>query len=219
MRFKLSVGIFKTAQHKSIVVRLALLLAPLFAMIVYVFFYTTQTGIEKFDLHTNTSFFIDLYSTSPIFFIFVLLLILSVPIIILSARSRSLADLDIDSVNMKCHLPLFARNLENGLFNSDWFIPLNQNTNISIKLGKRQTVRGFKSPPSSRLNTSTIEFIYQDTKLILNPYLWIPENGEDHRLLLHDATSMTENEVIEALKTCPLITVLNAMDHIDVTLA
>ncbi len=116
------------------------------------------------------------------FLILFTLLVSTIPLIFISANSRSSAYIKIDNNCFEYKLPLLARDIPNGFSATRKVVPWSAVSCVRIYPGKKSHMEGIEGVPSSRLDNAKVEVITDDFQLYLNPYEWLLEGCDDHRL-------------------------------------
>ena len=110
-----------------------------------------------------------------------------------------------DHKGFEYYLPFLARDVSNKLSPTRNTILWSDISDIQVYQGKKSQTKSVKGVPSSRLDSAKIEIITEDFRIVLNPYKWLQEGCDDHRLTIQDAAGLTESATNTALKTSPLM--------------
>jgi len=203
--FSLSTGIYRVDQHKKISLIVLLFMTPIIIGAIYVGWNALSQSGETGIGQSISGFFFYLYQEQFMFLILFVALVLTIPLYLVSVHSRTLAYITIDSQGFEYHLPFLARGVSNKLSPTRSTILWSDVSDIQAYQGKQSQTRGIKGVPSSRLDSAKIEIITEDFRIVLNPYKWLQEGCDDHRLTIQDAAGLTESATNTALKTSPLM--------------
>ena len=205
MKFSLSTGIYKTDQHKKIVITLLLFLSPVIIGAVYVVWetlhQTSETGITK----GIGEYFSYLYTEQKIFLVPFVCLASTIHLLFISINAKSLAYIKIDSDGFEYNLPILARDISNGFGASRKMVSWEEVSCVRVYQGKHSQINEIKGPPSSRLNSTKVEVCTRNCRVTINPYNWLQEGKSDHRLLVQEAVGLSNDAVTLALMQCPVM--------------
>ena len=207
MTFSLSSGIYKIDQHKKISLTVLLLMSPLIVGAVYVVW---ESIVQASTAENISDFLYYLYTEQQIFLILFTLLVSAIPLLLVSANARSSAYIKIDNNGFEYKLPLLARDISNGFSATRKVVPWSAVCCIRLYPGKKSQVKGIEGVPSSRLDNAKVAVITDDFQLYLNPYKWLLDGCDDHRLSIQEAIDLSEDAVDTALIQCPLMSAFNS---------
>jgi len=215
VNFSLTNSIYRQDQQKAIGLKVLFALAPLIVGAVYLAWQTLSHSGEPVEFKPAHTFIDYLYREQKILLIFTTSLVLCIPLIFISARARASAFIKIGSDGFEYNLPFLARDIKNGLASTRKVISWNHVTDIHLHQGSRSQIKGIKGLPSSRLGSARIEITAPDTRLIFNPYLWLQNDHNDHRLTVQKGPTLGEGSVNETLERCPLVVAFSAHKNIE----
>lgn len=206
MVFSLSKGVCKSEGHRQVsAMVLVLTSVPIIVWITYTFIdlgsETNGPGLFGFA----QTFLYQAWKEERALFLSSVLLLSLLPLIPIAAKSTTSAFIIIDAKGFEYNLPLFARDPLNVLSARRNTVSWDEVLRMKISEGKRTQVNAIQGPPSSRLHSAKVEIETVDFKLVLRPYMWLNEAGEDHRLTRAQADQFSEEEVKSALMECPLL--------------